>query len=265
MLSLPLPQYLAFLEDMTQERQTISPANDLAQKNWLSGLDGDLRLLSMQPFLAVYPLAYLDASRLSRLVARLWVLTPRQELICLKRLFPSRKRVVALRIKELVDQSLRCLKDGEVQSALARQGMHMSVRTLCNCRKLLNIPNHKERMNGYHGRDVAFGESRRLPEKKFNRFPAELGVYELSLPWKLDYPKGPSEVLYLGCTRDLRKRISSYSGNGLKNRRLKEFLRQGQVLVRFCRAQHYQALERKLLSNFRSHHGALPGANSVGV
>ena len=72
-------------------------------------------------------------------------------------------------------------------------------------------------------------------------------MYELSLPWKLEHPKGRSEVIYLGCTRDLRKRIASYSVNGLKNHRLTEFLRQGQVLVRFCRAQRCRALEKTSL------------------
>lgn len=327
-LSLPLRKYMAFLENMTQECQTIRPANDLAETKrayaqvviedgalgfrvcdprllkiypvpessdhkracsvnwintrnrfsahiadkllqsqrdyWLSGREGDLRPLSMQQFLALYPLTSLDASRLSRLVGHLCVLTPQQELIRLKRLFPSRKRVVALRIKELVDQSPRCLKDGEVQSALASQGTHLSLRTICNCRKLLNIPNHKERRNGYYGKDAAFGQSLRLSEKRSSSIPDEPGVYELSLPEKLDYPKGRSEVIYLGCTRDLRKRIASYSGNGLKNRRLRELLGQGQVMVRFCRAVHYRALERQLLSNFRNHHGTLPKANIVG-
>lgn len=329
MLSLPLHKYLAFLEDMTRELQTISPASELAQKKqvyaqvvvedgapgfrvtdsrllkiypvpessddkracslnwintrncfsahiadkllrsqrdyWLSGRERDLRPLSMQQFLMRYPLTYLDASRLSRLIARLWVLTPRHELIRLKRLFPSRKRVAALRIKELVDQSACCLKDREVQTLLAREGIHLSLRTVCNCRKLLNIPNHDERRNGYYGKDAAFGPLQRLAEKKFSRIPAEPGVYELSLPGKLDYPKGRSEVIYLGCTRDLRKRIASHSGNGLKNRRLHEFLREGQMLVRFCRAQHYRALEKQLLANFRNHHGTLPKANTMGA
>ena len=71
---------------------------------WLSGREADLRPLGLQQFLALYPLDHLDASRLSRLLARLWVLTPRHELICLRRLFPSRKRVAALRIKELISQ-----------------------------------------------------------------------------------------------------------------------------------------------------------------
>ena len=97
---------------------------------WLSGREADLRPLGLQQFLALYPLDHLDASRLSRLLARLWVLTPRHELICLRRLFPSRKRVAALRIKELISQSPRCLKDREVQSALARQGTDLSCAPL---------------------------------------------------------------------------------------------------------------------------------------
>ena len=232
---------------------------------WLSGREADLQTLSFQQFLGLPPLDYLDASRLSRLIARLWVLTPRRELLCLRRMFPSRKRVAALRIKELVDHSSTSLKDRDVQSLLAQQGIHLSLRTICNCRKLLNIPSHQERRNDYYGKDAAFAEPLRLAEKKFNRIPAEPGVYELSLPGRLAYPEGRSGVIYIGCTRDLRKRIASYSGNGLKNRRLTELLRQGQVVVRFCHAQHYQALEKKLLSNFRNHYGGLPKANSLGA
>lgn len=235
------------------------------RKYWLCGQETELLPLSIQQFLEQYPLDCLDASRLSRLVAKLWVLTPHSGILCLRRLFPTRKRIAGLRIKELVDHSSISLTDRAVQSLLAHQGFHLSLRTICNCRKLLNIPNHQKRQNGYYGKEAPFSESLPLAERKFKRIPAEPGVYEMSVAGRLAYPKGPSEVIYIGCTRDLRKRISGYSGNGLKNKRLNHYFRSGKVIVRFCRAEHYRALEKKLLLNFLNHYGALPVANILGV
>ncbi len=234
------------------------------RRYWLSGKDVHLRPLTFQQFLSLYPLRYLDQSRLSRLVSKLFVRTPHHEVISLKRLFLSPKRAYAYRIKELIDSTERPLNDKELQSLLAQEGIHLSRRTICNCRKLLNIPNYKERAACYYGRDVAFGEYRTLSEKKFNRIPAEPGVYELSLAGKLDYARHKSDVIYIGSSRDLRKRIASYTGNGVKNGRLSEFLKQHEVYVRFCRTEQYRRLERELLNNFRNNYGELPKCNSLG-
>lgn len=227
--------------------------------------------LTFRQFLSMYPLRYLDESRLSRLLPKLFVLTPHHEVISLKSLFLSPKRVYAYRIKELIHSSERPLKDKEIQSLLAQEGIHLSLRTTCNCRKLLNIPNYKERAAHYYGRDIAFSEyrelSKRIPsgsEKKFNRTPAEPGVYELSISGKLDYERGKSYIIYIGSSRDLRKRLASYSGNGIMNGQLSRFLKKQEVFVRFCRTEHYRLLEEELLKNFRNNYGELPKCNKLG-
>jgi hypothetical protein len=231
---------------------------------WLSGMDVNLWPVTFQQFLSVYPLRYLDQSRLSRLVPKLLVLTPHHELISLKSLFLSPKRVYAYRIKELIQGSKRSLKDKEIQSLLAQQGIHLSLRTICNCRKLLNIPNYKERAAHYYGRDIAFSQYRKLSEKRFNRIPAEPGVYELSVSGKLDYERGKSNIIYIGSSRDLRKRIASYSGNGVVNGQLSRFLKKQEVFVRFCRTEHYRVREKELLKDFKNNYGKLPKCNSLG-
>jgi hypothetical protein len=234
------------------------------RRYWISGKDVHLRPLTFQKFLTMYPLRYLDQSRLSRLVPKLFVRTPHHEIINLKSLFPSPKRIYACRIKELIHSTERPLNDRQLQSLLAQEGIHLSHRTVCNCRKLLNIPNYKERAACYYGRDIAFSEYRKLSEKKFNRIPSEPGVYELSIAVKLNYARYKSDVIYVGSSRDLRKRIASYSGNGVKNDQLSHFLKQHEVFVRFSRTEHYRILERELLNNFKNNYGELPKCNSIG-
>ncbi|MGB9774732.1 MAG: hypothetical protein ACP5JH_02865 [Bacteroidota bacterium] len=233
------------------------------RRYWLSSDEAQLEPLTLKQFLSLYPLQYLDVSRLSRLLPKLFVLTPYGETICLKNLFPSPKRVYAYRIKELIHSSQVALKDKEIQYLLSKEGIHLSLRTICNCRKLLNIPNHKERAAHYYGKDIAFSGYMKLSEKKFNRIPAEPGAYELSIPVKLNYARHKSDVIYIGSSRDLRKRIASYSGNGVKNARLSRFLKKYEVFVRFCCTEHYRVCEKELLKNFKENYGELPKCNKL--
>jgi len=233
---------------------------------WFSGNEADLKPLSVEEFLSLCPLQYLDRSRLSRLVAQLLVITPREEVISLRSLFLSRKKWHSYLIKQLVSCSEDALTDKDIQSLLGQKGIRLSVRTICYCRKLLNIPQYKERAayNYYYGRDIGFSEYLILSDKGFSIIPDEAGVYELSLPSKIDYVKHKSNVFYIGCSRNLRKRIANYSGNGLKNHCLNKYVKTHDVFVRFFPTENYRALEKELLKNFRNNYGELPKANSVG-
>ncbi len=231
---------------------------------WLTGKKVHMQPLTIKQFLSLYPLQYLDQSRLSRLAPKLFVLTPANEVINLKNLFLSPKRAYAYRIKELIHSNEHSLKDNDLQILLAQEGIHVSLRTICNCRKLLNIPNYKERAAHYYGKDITFSNYMKLSEKKFSMIPAEPGVYELSISEKLDYARNKSNVIYIGSSRELRKRIASYSGNGVKNKQLSQFLKKQDIFVRFCRAEQYRTLEKELMRNFKNNYGELPKCNSVG-
>lgn len=231
---------------------------------WLSGKEVYLKPLTLKEFLRRFPHEHLDLSRLSRLVGNLWVRTPHNEVINLRNLFISAKRLYAYHVKQVVDENEDALSDPAIQHRLKQKGLHLSVRTICNCRKLLNIPNHKERASHYYGRDIAFSDPIAISERKFNLIPAEPGVYELSLDSKISYNGHRSEVVYIGASKNLRKRIASYSGKSLKNRRLLQLVKDRQLFVRFCVSEEYQALEKSLLKNFKINYGELPKANSNG-
>jgi hypothetical protein len=231
---------------------------------WLSGKEVDLKPLTLKEFLHRFPHEHLDPSRLSRLVGNLLVRTPHNVVISLRNLFISTKRSHAYQVKQAVDENEDALSDPDIQHRLKLKGLHLSVRTICNCRKLLNIPNYKERASHYYGRDIAFSDPIAISEKKFNRIPAEPGVYELSIDARISYNGYRSDVVYIGTSKNLRKRIASYSGKSLKNGRLCQLDVDRQLFVRFCVSEEYQALEKSLLKIFKNNYGELPKANSIG-
>ncbi len=239
------------------------------QRNYfLSGKEVDLKPLTFKEFLSRFPCQHLDQSRLSRLVGNLLVRTPQDEIISLRNLYVSRKRSYAYHIKEVVDESAssgdNALTDSEIQSELKNRGICLTVRTICNCRRLLNIPHHKERASHYYGRDVALSDHKVVSEKKFGKIPAEPGVYELSMDSKIDYPKHMSNVIYVGSSDNLRKRIATYSGRKLKNAHLSLLVGRCELFVRYVVSSEHRTLEKTLLKSFKDNFGALPKANTIG-
>ena len=245
---------------------------------FFSGKEVDLKPLTFREFLSRFPCQYLDQTRLSRLVGNLLVRTSQNEIISLRNLYVSRKRWYAYHVKQVVDKSAspaspseagraggdNALTDPGIQAQLRNKGIFLTVRTICNCRRLLNIPHHKERVSQYYGRDVALSDYKVISEKKFYKIPVEPGIYELSLDSKIEYPRHTSNVIYVGSSGNLRKRIATYSGRKLKNGRLSLYVGRGELFVRYVVSSDYRTLEKALLKSFKSNYGSLPKANTIG-
>lgn len=233
------------------------------RKYFFSDKDIDLKPLTFKQFLSLYPMQYLEQTRLSRLISNLSVMNPQNQVINLKNLFISMKKHHAYLIKEIVHDDENALKDRDIQYLLAQKGVHLPLRTICNCRKLFNIPNYKEK-GVYYEKDITFSNYIHLSKKYFNKIPTETGVYELSISSRIDYPSHRSNVIYIGCSKNLRKRIANYSGNKLKNARLHEFINNYDVFVRFYFTESYLQVEKSLLKSSRAFYGELPKGNSLG-
>jgi len=133
---------------------------DYQSKYWFSGKEADIKPLTFEKFLSLYPLQYLDQSRLSRLIPNLSVVNPQNRIINLKSLFRSKKKYHSYLIREIVAmyQDENTFKDKEIQYLLAQKGIHLSVRTICNCRKSLHIPSYKEKFACYYGKEIIFSD-----------------------------------------------------------------------------------------------------------
>ena len=280
---------------------------DYQRKYWFSGKETDLRPLTLKEFLTLYPIQYLEQSRLSRLISNLSVINPQNQLIELQSLFISRRRYHAYLIKEIVriypfsppsivhpsqyhcygewilrrtgvvpmksgrrvNQDENNLKDKDIQQLLTQKSVHLSLRTICNCRKLLNIPNYKGKPDYQYEKDINFGdyiplasESRKL----LNKIPVAAGIYEFSVPIAsgIDYQNHRSNVIYIGSSKNLRKRIASYLHNKLKNGLLSKFINNYDIFLRLFLTENYRITEKKLLGNFKNIYGELPKTNSLG-
>ena len=237
---------------------------DYQRAFWLSGKEADLKPLALRQFLLIYPFQYLDQSRLSRLLPTLRVETPLGKVLTLRKLFPSKKRSSAYRIEGIINQHDAPLKDKDIQSALALEGIRLSLRTICNCRKLLNIPNYKQRLSDYYGKDMRFSQYVRLSRGQQHRIPCDAGVYELNIPIKVQYAKHDSNVLYIGSSKNLRKRVLNYSG-AARNSRLTKYVNGSDLHVRYFLTEHYIQVEKELLKQFKRTYGELPKGNVLGA
>ncbi|MBU1299909.1 MAG: GIY-YIG nuclease family protein [Bacteroidetes bacterium] len=237
---------------------------EFQREYWLTGNEMNLQPLTFTEFLRQFPLEHLEQSRLSRLAPNLVVLTPDEKMITLRSLFASKKRWHSYQVKRVIDESDDALTDVEIQQRLAQKGIALSVRTICNCRKHLSIPHFRARASEYYGRDISFSEYLSVSEKKFNKIPAEPGIYELSLAGTLDYTKHKSDVIYIGSSSNLRKRIASYSSKKLKNSRLRNVAHRQEMFVRYAVIDEHKETERILLKAFKTNYGELPKANYIG-
>lgn len=237
---------------------------DYQSEYWFSGKEINLKPLTLKKYLSLYPHKYLDESRLARLVPNLPVINPQNQFVNLKNLFISKKKYNSHLIKEIVESNENALTDKEIQCLLGQRGLDISVRTICNYRKLLNIPSYRERsIYCCYENDIAFSDYMMLSKIK-NKITEEAGVYELSISSKISYLNYHCNVIYVGSSKNLRKRLANYLGGKLKNRLLKKFINSQNVFVRFCLTGNHLQIEKKLLLYFKKTYGELPKANTLG-
>lgn len=238
---------------------------DYQRTFWKTGKESDIKPLTFRQFLTVFPHRSLDESRLSRLVSKLTLQNHGGNIVSLRNLFISKRKFFANIIKQLIDSSDCILSDMNVQTILFKEhGVDLSVRTICYCRKLLSIPNLKERHASYCPKDLSFSRCIYLFSKQRSRIPTEAGVYELSVSWKIPYSIGRSQAIYIGASKNLRRRAASYGGKVLKNECLATFLSVGKVYFRYHVSSSHVDLEKELLRGFRRHFGELPKGNVNG-
>lgn len=259
-------------------RHVVAGLLDYQREFWNTGKESAIRPLTLKQFTAMFPHQRLDESRLSRLVSHLSLQTRlRAEtqhfgvqaregtIVRLRKLFMSKRRFFANLIKEIVDQSAVSLTDQDIRTILReKHGISLSSRSICNCRSLLGIPNFRKRTGCYYPKNVSFSSYIALSPKQARRIPAEPGVYELSIPSKIAYPKGASNVIYIGTSNMLRRRIASYCNGRSKNSRLAEFFGGDKVYVRYLVCRGHLEFEKRLLRCFKKHFGKLPKGNLIG-
>jgi len=229
-----------------------------------------------------------DPGRISRLVRRLACTLPDGRTLPLASLLPGERQVHCHRIEFMVKEERNLLLAGEIgrpwsdaqlAALLERQyGATLSRRSIAAIRHQLAIPDSRRRAAGEDYQSATEGFSPLLPMSLpalAMQVPPQPGVYEIRAP---HCPQGGAEdrcnaepisidrtpVVYIGSTRDLRKRLSDHLRGGSGNIQLSACLAGGRAKVRFRTVQQqWRLLERHLYRMFCETFGAPPACNRM--
>ena len=219
----------------------------------------------------------IDASRISRAIRELSLITPKGGEVPLRFLFAGRRDMVKGCIKAILNQEKKNISSGQIIKAhtdeeLARKineeyGLSATRRQVAYCRKELGILPYLER-NGYVYRTLAANFSQIYPftnPSVASNAPVSAGIYELCLDGDMaEYPAGCCQTFYIGSTKNLRKRLLGHLSTRSKNGGIKRFVEERRCVFRYLRVSRGWAQEEKMFYNlFVSTYGDSPLCNHM--
>jgi RNA polymerase sigma-54 factor len=186
----------------------------------------------------------IDASRITRVIKGIYIITPQGKAVLLKDLFPSKRDLVKKHIKVIIDKEKEDICNRRVEKPytdeeLRRKLNYASVtrREIAYCRKDMGILPYSKRLNSYGYPSLSANFSKIHPftvTSVKNNTPACPGVYELRLAeGMIEYPVGVCQTFYIGSAKNLRKRLRDHLGANGKNGGIKKFLEKNRCVFRY--------------------------------
>lgn len=219
-----------------------------------------------------------DFSWVSRLVNGISVITPSGEERILKSFFLTQRDINKRLIKQLLDKEnedietgmlKRPLTDNQIRAKLeSEHGLSLSRQSVGQCRKDMGILPAKRRLSGYKYPPLSLNFSVLYSltlEEVLRCAPSSPGIYELQLKCKeIEYPNSKTQVIYIGSTRNIKKRLREHLGRNNKNSYIKNFLKKLGCSFRYIQfSKNWRKEEKKLYSLFTTTYGAPPKCNRV--
>jgi DNA-directed RNA polymerase specialized sigma subunit, sigma54 homolog len=219
----------------------------------------------------------IDASRMSRAMHGLSLITPKGKEVPLRLFFASRKDMVKRCVRAILNrekddicsgQSTKPYTDEELSYKLNEEyGLLITRRGVTYCRRELGVLPYLER-NGYEYRTLLANFSQIYPFTTLSvesNSPMSPGVYELRLDGDgIEYPTGCSPLFYIGSAKNLRKRLLSHLSLSSKNGGIKRFAEEKSCVFRYLQLPRRWTQEEKRLYNlFISTYGDSPLYNHI--
>jgi len=149
-----------------------------------------------------------------------------------------------------------------------------------HCRKDMGIPSAKRRLSGYTYPPLSANFSVPYPltlEEVLRNAPPCPGIYEFRLKAKeVEYPNGKTQVIYIGSTRNINKRLRDHLGKNTKNGRIRDFLKNHECSFRYIqfsgpqprtftkvRGGGWRQKEKELYKLFVATYGSAPKCNRI--
>ena len=226
-----------------------------------------------------------DAGRLSRLIRGLSFKTEDGKPQPLNTLFPSERQLHCHRIDVLIKREQSLLLEGRIEhplpdeaiaEALAQQyGSSLSRRSVAAIRHHLAIPDWRRRATreDYLAATEGFSPLLLMTQQSvIGSIPSHPGVYEIrspafrenTCPIEGGLSAERAQVVYIGSTQDLRKRLADHLRGNNGNVLLSSFLVTGAAKVRYRAVNaDWRLLERRLYNAFCETFGVPPLCNRM--
>jgi hypothetical protein len=240
----------------------------------LSENSGNLQPLSQKlcaTELKVHP------SWVSRVIQDLIVALPNGTILPLKHLFPSSCVRIKWALRQCLNNESRGVMKGSLPSPYSDRAIqqilknHYSIETsqrnISSIRRALGIPSVRSRSQDFWY-PLASPFSGVYAFSFFEvelQVPQGYGVYEIRLSkGHVSYPKISSSILYLGCSKNLKKRLKEHLRPKSRNQVIVHYLDTQACSFRFLvSAESHKKTEKKLYTLFIATFGAPPVGNRV--
>ena len=248
------------------------------QKDYLS--TGDI--LRLKPLTQVELAKRMSQSTchswLSRLIPNLSIMLPDGSARPLKVLLSTRRGQIKRVLRELLNEESRKIMEGLLQAPyddcqlqeLLRNRFDISTtrRNISVVRRELGIPSARVRNQDFWYPSAApFSGVYPFTAKQIAlHVPQTSGVYELRLKeGQITYPKGANAILYIGRSKNLKKRLTEHLRARTKNKTVVHYLQRGTCNFRFLVIEEssYMQEEKRLYDLFISTFGVPPVGNRV--
>lgn len=260
----------------------INSRNKLTYKILKGIIEHQKRYLRTSDPIELVPLSQvqlaIDNSWISRLVARLSVITPSGEEKLLKWFFQTQKDVNKRLMKRLLDKEnediepgrqKKPLTDNQIRAKLESEyEVKLSRHSIAHCRKDMGIPPAKRRLSGYKYPPLSANFSMLYPltvESVQSDAPASSGIYEFRLRGKeIEYSNSKTSVIYIGSAKNLKKRLKEHLRTNNKNGRIRDFLRKFDCSFRYIQfLKNWKKEEGRLYNLFVATYSTPPKCNKV--
>lgn len=222
-----------------------------------------------------------DVSCISRLLSGLSILTPWGECVALKDLLPNRKVLAVTWLEKMFRREQTEVETGkrdkgfddyELGEILQTEiGLVYSTHTIRRYRQEIGVRSHTRRLTlnhakTYPGSSASFSRENPLSPVSVKEIGnSTAGVYELRLsPMGLEYPKGYSNVFYIGSAQSLRKRLLDHISKNGKNGKIRDYINAHKCSFRFIKlANGWRQEEKRLYALFAETFGSPPVCNRI--
>lgn len=210
--------------------------------------------------------SYLDISILCKILNNIEYLY-KNSLYKLNYLIPKKSFIYSIFIKDLINSGSFVLEgDFQISQILfSKYNIKISRRRVCDIRNKYLIPKIQKIkiFNFYLHNEKLYDKKRVLNKHNVSLLENNTeGIYELSSNKIEKYPYSKNNILYIGSSKNIKKRLSTYTQKTAHSENIRTF---EDIYFRIIKTKNYKELEMNFINAFIDINGELPKLNKQRV